>query len=311
MILALATTLLAITVTVPKEAKVRGQDVTLGEVARIEGATPEVQARIEAVALGYTPTPGFSRVLTRADIAEKLRTTLAGTAVDVVGADRCRIEIETEIVQGEQLRGEASKALRLGLTGRDVTIADDGATADVVVPKSESRVELRATLDLSTLRTGVLSVPVQIWIDGAPYQTVPTSFRVDLYEQMPVLVTDVRRGEQLSSSYVAMRRTRIDGGVPGDPLSMASVPGATALRDMQRGAVLTTRDVQRAQLVKRGDVVQIQVRKGPVVARATAIATADGCLGDKVRVTTTDSKRELAAVVIGRGSVEVDLTATP
>ena len=50
------------------------------------------------------------------------------------------------------------------------------------------------------------------------------------------------------------------------------------------GAIVTDRDVQRAQLVKRGDVVQILVKKGAITARSTAIAAQDGFLGDRVRV---------------------------
>jgi flagella basal body P-ring formation protein FlgA len=105
-----------------------------------------------------------------------------------------------------------------------------------------------------------------------------------------------------------MRRVRVDASFAGEPLGPGALPGATLTHDMQKGMVVTDRDVQRAQLVKQGDLVQIQVRKGPVVARATAIAAQDGCLGDRVRVTTSSSSRELTAVVTGRGSVEVDIT---
>jgi flagella basal body P-ring formation protein FlgA len=65
--------------------------------------------------------------------------------------------------------------------------------------------------------------------------------------------------------------------------------------------------VRRAQLVRRGDLVQLQVKKGAVVARSTAIAAEDGMFGERIRVTTASSKRELTAVVVGRESVEVVL----
>lgn len=307
MITALAL-LLGITITVPSEAKVRGQDVTLGEVARVENATPEQAARLAACPLGYAPAPGYARVVTRDEIARKASEFLAGVTIETRGADRCRLELETEVVTGTTLRAEAAKALDAAMVGRDVVVVADGAMPDLVVPRCETRLETRAQPNLRGLGTGTVTIPVQVWVDGAPYQTVQASFKVDLYENLPVLVTDVRRGEQLDARHVVLQRTKVDGALGGEPLAASAVTGATALHDLARGAVLTTRDVQRAVLVRRGDVVQLQVKKGPIVARVSAIAANDAGLGDKVRVTTTDSKRELSATVIGRGNVEVDLT---
>ncbi len=308
MILALTLALASITLSIPSDAHVRGQDMHLGEVVRIDGADAAETARFAAITLGYTPSPGFARVLTRDEIVNKVRAALPGTAFTVAGSDRCRIELETEVVHGDALRTEAAQSLRTALNGRDATIADEGTQADVVVPKAANKIELHAQTDLRTLRSGIVPVSVQVWIDGSPYQTVQSTFRLELYETLPVLVADARRGDVLGAISTELRRVRVDASLAGEPLSQSAVPGATLTHDMQRGMVVTDRDVQRAQLVKQGDLVQIQVRKGPVVARATAIAAQDGCLGDRVRVTTASSKHELIAIVTGRGSVEVDIT---
>jgi flagella basal body P-ring formation protein FlgA len=206
------------------------------------------------------------------------------------------------------VRAQAARALRTALEGRDVTITEDGTQADVIVPRGERALELHPQPDLRSLRSGVVPVFVAVWVDGAPYQTVQSSFRIELYEMLPVLRSDVRRGDVLEAASAELRRTRVDATLAGEALSAAALPGAIALRDMHKGAVLTGRDVQRAQLVKQGDLVQILVRKGSVVARSTAVATQDGCLGDKVRVVTAGTKREIAAAVIGRATVEVDLS---
>jgi flagella basal body P-ring formation protein FlgA len=306
MLLALA--LASITLDIPSDAHVRGQEMHLGDVVRIDGADPADATRLAAISLGYTPSPGFARVLTRDEIAAKVHAAVPGTSFDVTGSDRCRIDLETEVVHGDALRNEAAQALRAALNGRDATITDEGTQADVVVPKASSKIELHAQSDARTLRSGIVPVAVQVWIDGSPYQTVQSSFKVELYDTLPVLVADVRRGDMLGSTSTELRRVRVDASLAGEPLSMSALPGATLTHDMQKGMVVTDRDVQRAQLVKQGDLVQIQVRKGPVVARSTAIASQDGCLGDKVRVTTANSKRELTATITGHDCVEVDLT---
>jgi flagella basal body P-ring formation protein FlgA len=304
----LALTLASITLSLPSDAHVRGQELHVGDIARITGADEADAARIAAITLGYTPSPGFARVLTRDEIAAKVRSALPGTTFELAGSDRCRIEPETEIVRGESLRTQASQALRAALNGRDATITDEGVQADVVVPKATTKIELRPQPDLRALRSGLVPVAVQVWIDGAPYQTVQSSFRIELYENLPVLTADVRRGDVLDRNSADLRRVRVDANLQGEPLATSALPGATLLHDMQKGAVVTDRDVQRAQLVKQGDLVQIQVRKGAVVARSTAVAAQDGCLGDKVRVTIAGSKRELTTTVTGHASVEVELS---
>ena len=151
-------------------------------------------------------------------------------------------------------------------------------------------------------------MPVQVWIDGALYQTIWTSFQVDVYEALPVLVRDLRRGEWLAPNAVEMRRVRTTNALAGAPLASEAIAGALALRDMPAGTVLTDRDVQRARLVRQGDTVQLQVKKGAITARSTAIAKQDGAIGDRIRVTTNDRNLEITAVIVGRELVEVDLS---
>lgn len=307
MMFLLATALTAITVTVPETAHVRGQELHVSSIVRVEGASVPDQARIDALTIGYTPSPGYGRVITRDELANRIRAALPDCTVSVIGAERCRIETETETISGTALQQSALQALREATAGLDVAVSTPTPTPDVVVPRADARFELRSSVDVRTLRSGAQSVPVQVWIDGAPYQTVQTPVVVELYQKVPVLLVDVARGEPLSASVVELERRRVEASLSGDPLSSAAVPGSVALRDLRAGSIVTDRDVQRAQLVKRGDVVQILVKKGAITARSTAVAAQDGFLGDRVRVTTAETRRELTAVVTGRGSVEVDL----
>ena len=309
MILLLASALLSVTITLPEKAQVRGNDVTLGEIAAIRGAEPADAERIQALALGYSPAPGYARVFTREQVASQLHTLLPATEFTFAGAERCRVEAELELVRGSAIRTAADEALRALLTGRDATASSEGTVADLQVPKAEAKIELRAAAEHRDLRSGSWSIPVQVWVDGALYQTTYASYRVDLFETVPVLVRDVRRGEVVAVEAIAMNRVKLSGDIGGEPLSASVIPGAMALRDLSIGTVLTSRDVKCPDLVKRGDVVQLSITKGGITARSSAIAAQDGVLGARIRVTTSsDTKRELVAIVVGKNSVQVDLT---
>jgi flagella basal body P-ring formation protein FlgA len=124
---------------------------------------------------------------------------------------------------------------------------------------------------------------------------------------VPILLRDVRRGEILGPEHFDLRKARVGqmGGL--EPLSGPALLGAVAQLDLPAGSTVTSRDVQRARLVKSGDTVQVQVRKGAITARTAAIAKADGMSGDRIKLTSVDKSRELSGVVIGRGLVEVEL----
>jgi flagella basal body P-ring formation protein FlgA len=310
--MALATLLLSgLVVVLPSEARVRGTELTLGAVALVRGDDAALVERAKALELGWTPAPGFTRVLQNWQIEQKLATALAGTTIRFEGSQTCRIAPETARIAGSALAAKAQDELRSIFGGREVALVPQGQAADLQVPLGARPCELRCAIERREQRAGAWSVPVQVWVDGTLYQTCWVGFGVELYDLVPVLAREVRRGEVLDASALELRRTRIASDLGGEPLSALALSGAVALRDLGAGSVLTDRDVQRAKLVRSGDTVQLQVRKGAVTARGSAIAKADGTAGERIRVWSADKTRELSGTVIGRGLVEIDLGGTP
>jgi flagella basal body P-ring formation protein FlgA len=298
-------------VVLPAEARVRGTELSLGAVAEVRGDDAALVERAKALELGWTPAPGYTRVLQGWQIEQKLATALAGTSVRLEGSAACRIAPQTTRIAGSELLAKARAELRALFGTREAELAVQGQASDLEVPLGLKPFELRCAIERREQRAGTWSVPVQVWIDGTLYQTCWIGFAVELYDLVPVLAREVRRGEVLDNSALELRRTRIASDLGGEPLARAALAGAVALRDLGAGSVLTDRDVQRAKLVRNGETVQLQVRKGSITARGSAIARADGSAGDRIRVWTADRSRELSGTVIGRGLVEIDLGGTP
>lgn len=310
----LLTTLLlsGITVVLPAETRVRGTELELGALAEVRGDDADLVAKARALDLGLAPAPGYTRVLQRWQIEQKLATALgAGASVRFEGANACRIAPETARLAARELALRAEQELHVLFGAREIALVPHTPGADLELPLGTKPPELRCSLAGREARAGAWSVPVEVWIDGAPYQTSWVELSVEIVDCVPVLVRDVKRGELLDAASLELRRVRIASDIGGAPLESAQLAGATALRDLAAGSPLTERDVQRARLVKGGETVQLQVRKGAVTARGSAIAKGDGAAGDRVRVWTADKSRELTGTVIGRGLVEIDLCAAP
>lgn len=303
------TTLLlgGLTVVLQPETRVRGTELSVGALAEVRGDDAALVERVKALELGWAPAPGYTRTLQRWQIEQKLQGAFPGTQLQIEGAQVVRVVPQTQKLSGTELRTRAEEELRSLFAGRETILTPTSALTDLEIPAGQRAPELRCLLEKREQRAGAWSVPVQIWVDGALYSTQWINFQVELSELRPVLVRDLRRGDVIGPEHFELRRTRIGhmGGL--EPLSGPALLGAVAQVDLAAGSTVTAREVQRARLVKSGETVQIQVRKGAITARSSAIAKADGMSGDRIRLVSADKSREISGVVIGRGLVEVDL----
>jgi flagella basal body P-ring formation protein FlgA len=85
------------------------------------------------------------------------------------------------------------------------------------------------------------------------------------------------------------------------------VIGAVATRDLSADQMVTNLDVHRPLIVRRGDSLFLQVRKGGITTRVPAVAREDGAIGDRIVVTMTSNEHDMSGVVISRDMVELDL----
>lgn len=295
------------TITLPAEARARGTELGVSEIAKVDCVDAATKARIERHTLGWSPAPGYSRLLQRLQVERELTSAFPGVAIRVSGADACRVTPLTQVVTASAIETKARAELATLFEGRESTVRLASPLADLELPEAREKTELVARIERRELRGGAWSVPVQLWIDGAVYQTAWASFAVELWADVPVLVRAVARGELLSAADVELRRSRVDAGTPEDALDGVALAGAVAQRDLARGSIVAARDVKRAQLVTRGEPVTLEVQKGAVVARSTVTCSQDGALGDSIQVQTADKSRSLRARVVGRSLVRIEL----
>lgn len=309
MIAAIATVVLAASIALKPEASVRGTETTLGEIAVVSGATPEETARLEAVQLGGAPAPGWTRRFERSQVEAAVKAALPGVQVQLAGADACRVAPLVRTVEAAEIAARAEEALRARFAGIDCELRASAEARPVVVPEPDDAASfaLKVVVDERAPQGGAWTVAVQVWLDGALYRTSFATFEATLYAQQSVLVKPVRRGEAVPADAFAWRRAKVVAA--GAPRSLAGeqAVGAVALRDLAPGTTLTAADVQRERLVRRGELVTVEVRKGAVCARSTMVVQDDGSLGDRVKVLSNDKKKALVASVTGRNTVRVDL----
>jgi len=302
MILALATLSLAfgapeLEVRLPPEARVKGMELTLGQVATVSGSDPALVARAGALSLGYSPAPGFQRLLELERVRAQLARELGDVELSFAGAEHCRVSTATTTVTVERLRQEARVALRERLGEADVDVLPAGSLAPLEVPEPRAELTLQAVGGGRELGAGTWTIPVRVFVDGELYRTVGTTWEVALWERRSVLRHAVSAGESLDPADFETRRVRVGAGPDARALPPEALEQAVATRDLEEGAVLSDRDVERRLVLHRGDVVSLEVQRGKVVVRALVTALGEGRVGDRVRVRCDRTGKELVARV--------------
>lgn len=131
----------------------------------------------------------------------------------------------------------------------------------------------------------------------AAAQTAPSEVEV------PVLVRDVEKGELVSPADFAFEprpAAQARGAIEVD-----AAAGKEALRRLRAGSIVRSGDLVRAQLVRRGEPVTINVRSGGLTITAQGRALSGGARGDLVRVVNTATNRTLDGIVDKAGSVRI------
>ena len=296
-----------VTIKLLPEAHVRGTEIELATIASIEGDDPAEVARIKSLKLGYAPAPGYSRLIFGSRLSSDVTRLIPGIAVTLKGADTCRVLPATERVQGAKIEAAARAEVLRWFEGRDIELELISLVPDVELPSGDKPTELRAVYSDANQKAGPINVPVRLLVNGGIYRTVWTNWRLSVWELASVPKRAIANGETITLDMLESRRVLSPGSGPEAALAAGLAVGATAKRELQAGVPLREMDVSRPVLVKRGDALLVEVRRGNVHARTAATAEADARSGERIRVTVIDSKRALTATVVSRDLAIIEL----
>jgi flagella basal body P-ring formation protein FlgA len=297
----------SVTVTVPTEAKIKGTEIELGEVAQVTGLDGELVSKVRAFELGYAPAPGFSRLLTAERIRADLAKALPAIEIRVTGERACRVWPEVTEIPAQEIEDAARAELLLAFAEKEATFTLKEPIGAIPLPVGDRTRAIVAKRPSGELRSGIIGVPVELSVDGIRYRTVWTSWRVEVWETRDVLKRPVKAGEELAPGHFERQRVRLDGAAELPRVDPAQAVGAVAKHDLAAGRPVATTDLARPLAVTKGTTLYLRVKKGAIEARVAAVALDSGTVGDKVQVQAVESRQILSATVTGRDACEIKL----
>ncbi|MGX1742734.1 flagellar basal body P-ring formation chaperone FlgA [Bosea sp. NPDC055353] len=286
-----------------------GRDlVTFGDLIPGLSGEAAATAAFRAPALGETGTIQVARIVEAARAAgivhdaNELRS--QGFAQVVVTRSARRItamDLEAAVKAGLQERfGVDARIFALAIDGGAPSIAvEPELTGDVAV------VEL--SFDARSRRLQArLAVP-----GSAAMRLKPLRISGQLVETMEVVVPRrlIARGETLGKDDVVIERRQREGQggeVIGD---IRAAIDKVARRALLAGVPLRASDVQREEIVGKGDLVTIVYETPGLLLTLRGRSNEAGAMGDVISITNPQSKRVLQGKVSGPGRVSVQPSA--
>jgi len=282
--------------------------VTFGDLIPGLAGDAASTAAFRAPGLGETGTIQVARIVEAARAAGIVREASdlesQGFAQVVVTRAARRItaaDIETAVRAGLQER--------FGVDARLFALAiDGGAPAVAVEPELTGDVGVvDLSFDARSRRVlARLSVP-----GSMAMRLKPLRISGQLVETVEVVVPKraIARGETLTLADVAVERRPRDGQGSEMLSDARTAIDKVARRALIAGAPLRASDIQREEIVAKGDLVTIVYESPGLIITLRGRANEAGAMGDVISITNPQSKRVLQGKVSGPGKVSVQPSA--
>jgi len=281
--------------------------LTLGDIAEVE-AEPAVAARLRTIALGYAPSLGVVRELTR----ERL-TLLLSAAGFPPGSVRLQAPAVVLIRRaGQTLAPELVRAAVERVTLSELQA--NGATARLarldlppVIEAPAGTVEVKATLGGVRDLFSPFIVSIEVWQMGRVIHRLSTTAQVEAFAPVLVATRALPAQVRLRKDDVALEVRRLERPISLYLREEQRLRGTSLRKALARGEVLTADVLQAEFVVMPGDSVRIVTQGDRLQIAAQGEARAAGRIGDRIQVKNKQSGLLLQAVVVDEGLVRVQL----
>jgi len=288
-------------------AQIDGEQILLGDIARIEGHDPLLSQQIGDIVIGRSPLPGKRREID----ASAVRQCLKQNRIDpdqLVLQIPSRIVVERSFIEIDQKKVKAlvSDYIAQNLINNlsDARIKDIQVSDDLILPGGRITYTVQAPRH-DTL-AGKVPFTVNFDVNGKFYKRVWASATIEIFTNVVVTKKPLGRHKPISEDDIEMQRMDL-AQLPSDVITDPEVVlGQRTRRAIGSHTALRPNLVEFPPLVKRGDVVVILAETGGLKITTVGQVKKKGRRGERIPVMNFDSKKVLYARVLDSNTVKVE-----
>lgn len=286
-----------------EEVYVKGPEVLLGDLAEIEGDNAAALAAIEVVSAAL---PGASKQVTASYVLSRLRNAGIEEEPRVTGADRVRILTEALTVEPTVIADDLRRFIEEEMPWDpvDAMVTVEAPASAVVLPSGSLDIAWRPGANYRYLGTGAFSGILQV--DGRPEKSLLVKAEVHVVGPVILATRDIPRGRLIAGTDVEVVEQSLDERSGSIATSLDEVVGMIARQTIFPGETISLRNLEARTLVKRNQLVNVQLRRGSILIQTRALALNDARAGDLVVCANPATKKEFQGVALPDGTVLVE-----
>lgn len=295
MVVLLAGTKQALAATLRAESIISGDYIKLGDIFN---GTKNAE-----YILGPAPAPGKDMVL-NARTLYKIAAALdvdwspSSSTEQIVLKREASVIPEVEI--GTVLESELKKA---GVEDK-FTLHFMNPPGDIVLPANAATTMEVTAFNFDAQKDSFNAVIVAPSAEN-PLKRVSVSGRIDRLVAVPVLKNSLKNGDIIGAmdiDFIDIPNNRIANGTILDEKDLVNM---TPRRVLHGGKPVIINELEHPKMVDRGDAITLIFANGPMMLTVKGKSMQAGALGDTVRVSNTDSNKNLQGVVTAHREVTI------
>lgn len=291
-------------VKIKEEVLVKGPKVFLSDLVEVN--EPELMERLATIEVSGAAVPGGSKQLT----ASLVEARLEHAGVDLGALDPNRPTQIRATTLYTELTPEAMAASLREHIELEMPWDPEATEIDVplprqnlMTPEGEMTIEWRASPQYKYV--GPANFRGNVMIDGALFRTIVLRASIDTYQDIVVAASDIPRGRPVSATQLSMQTVSLATAPEGAVTDMSELEGLIARKTIFPGQPVTTRAVELRRLIKRNQMVPVELSTAVIKIQHQAKAMMDGKEGDVIVCANPVTKEEFQGVVRADGVVEV------
>lgn len=289
---------------------VTGNEVTLGDIAQIQGATRPQKDFLSGIVLGSAPLDARRYEMRRSYIIAKMRQNLVNMdLVAVQGPETVEIRSDGIVLTGSRLVEHVRQYVlkETGWDPEDVRFEVSREPKDIFLPQGKLQVDV---WKVSGDFYGLTYFRTEIVVDNTSVASVPLVANIHRYVPVLVAAREIHRGSviregdvhvrkrNLSQESVRVRRSYCKPEIP--------VVGMRVKTYLDAGRVLSYDLLVDPPVVELGERVVIETQHGSVFVTAQGEARASAAVGEIIPVRSLLSGKTIMGRVVRPGTVVVE-----
>lgn len=294
-------------ITVFTKAEIENNEILLGNIAKIESASPEIVRKLRNIVIGSAPLPNQSRKIDKQRICVRLKQNgfdLSQITLHV--PESCEVFRDFIEISENNIKKVFVDFVYGNITWKKnkTKIKNIQISDKVIIPKGSITYKIVASENMKFL--GMTSLSILFSVNGKFQKKVWVTGNIEVLTDVVVTTKPIGRYKPITNDDICIQTKDLSELQSNVITSYEEALGKRAKRTINANVILRTDLIEAPPLVKYGDIVSIIAESGSLKVTALGKVKQKGFRGDRIKVINIDSKKVIYARVLDSNTVEVD-----